>query len=880
MEGYDRDDYSAFKNFICKLGRPQHKSDTFMETKNQAPDQHAIARKIKRNLENAIKYGWNRLDLRNCGLNEIPKEIFQSGQDVTIIDLSNDDFSESKNTITSIPKEIRNLKNLRRLNLSHNQILEISEDLSELKNLTHLDLSNNKIKYLPSKVANLPKLESLYLDGNPFDLLPPEIVARGVKSIRNFIEQMDVPEYLYEAKLVIVGEGRVGKTCISKALMDDNYQLDEESSTEGINIQPWIITSEKIQQINSAIQRDFQINVWDFGGQEIYHSTHQFFLTKRSIYLIVTESRKEDRHEDFYYWLNIIKLLGDQSPIIMVLNKADQPNKDIPFKEFQESFPNLLKYYKVSLKDEFRPSFHTFKNELIALTSQLPHIGTALPKVWVDIRIELEKLKLNAINYISLNKYLEICRMHYRDNQGALFLSEYFHDLGIILHFQKDIELKDTIFLNHEWVTKGVYKILDDKIVLDQKGRFTTDDILRIWHEDDYRDKMSELLCLMRNKKFDLCFELRNGDFLVPRLLPVDEVELEWEPNDNSSMFELRYKFMPKGILSRLIVKMHQDIHQNKYWRYGVLLKYEDSFALIREKYFENKITITLSGDNKKDFLAIIRKNILEINKDFQRLKVDEMIQCNCEECAISANPFFYAYDLLRRCEAKGLSTIMCNHSLTEVNVLALISDISRDKLSEDKLIYCENKNSEFLNNLELTNVSFVSERDAHGVFTQTKTRPGKFGLRDRDFLLDSEIIRLRTKYPNYYILDYYCFENYLYHPSNVSELGINNLDIEEYIKEIVLQKNKKKDYIISIFKQARSSYLELKITSEKIVDKGNENEIISYLNSNDIEVFFKAYSTKDHLNKEFLNKFAISQSELTSTVWFRKEILKIIDSK
>lgn len=835
---------------------------------------------INKNLDNVIKHGWNRLDLKNCGLTEFPEIIFDNCKELVVIDLSNDEFSETKNKISVIPEQIKKLKKLKRLILGNNQILEIKESLSELQNLTHLDLSNNKIKYLPSTIANLPNLEYLYLEGNPFDLLPPEIVARGKDSIRNFIEQMNVPEYLYEAKLVIVGEGRVGKTCLSKGLIDDNYKLEDEISTEGINIQPWIIDNDCIKLINPKIQRDLQINVWDFGGQEIYHSTHQFFLTKRSIYMIVTESRKEDRHEDFYYWLNIIKLLGDQSPIIMVLNKADQPNKELPFKEFQDSFPNLLKYYKVSLKDDHRNEFINFKKDLIEITSKLPHIGTALPKVWVDIRFELEKLKLQGLNFISQDEYLEICKMHYRDQEGALFLSEYFHDLGVILHFQKDIELKDTVFLNHEWVTKGVYKILDDKIVLEQKGKFTTDDILRIWHENEYREKMSQLLCLMRNKKFDLCFELQNGDFLVPRLFEVDEIDLEWNPNSNSSMFELRYKFMPKGILSRLIVKMHQDIYQNKYWRYGVLLKYENTYALIREKYFESKISITLSGDNKKDFLAVIRKNILEINKDFQRLKVDEMIQCNCEECLNSTRPFFYSYDLLRRCEAKGVNQVMCNHSLTEVNVLGLITDISRDKLSEDKLIYCENKNSEFLNNLELTNVSFVSERDAGGVFSQTKSRIGKFGLRDRDFLLDSEILRLKQKHPNYYILNYYCFENYLYHPANLSELGINNLNISEYINEIIKQKNEKKDHIISIFKQARSSYLELKIDSEKIVDKHNENEIIEFLKSDDIEVFFKVFSLKDHLNKEFLSKYRITQRELASTEWFKKEITSIIDPK
>jgi small GTP-binding protein len=325
--------------------------------------------KIKQNIERAVKYGWNILDLRNCGIKEFPSIIFEKCQDLVSIDLSSDGYSDTRNAISEIPSEIKKLKKLARLNLSNNKITEIKEDLCELANLSYLDLTGNKITHLPSKVANLPKLESLLLEGNPFDSLPPEIVARGVDSIRNFIKQMDNPDYLYEAKLIIVGEGRVGKTCLSNGLLEDNYQLEDEVSTEGINIQPWIIPREKIKTINPKIQRDLQINVWDFGGQEIYHSTHQFFLTKRSIYMIVTESRKEDRHEDFYYWLNIIKILGDESPILMVLNKADQPNKEIPFKEFQESFSNLKKYYKVSLKDDFRPAFLQFKQELIELTS-------------------------------------------------------------------------------------------------------------------------------------------------------------------------------------------------------------------------------------------------------------------------------------------------------------------------------------------------------------------------------------------------------------------------------------------------------------------------------------------------------------------------------
>jgi internalin A len=843
----------------------------------------AAKEKIKERIERVTRHGWNKLDLSNCGLKEIPEIVFRECRDLSIIDLSNDSYclAEDRNQITSIPHSISELKRLTRLNLANNQISEINDSLGSLQNLRHLNLANNRIKYLPPQVANLPKLEELYLEGNPFDLLPPEIVARGRDSIRNFIKELDNSDYLYEAKLIIVGEGRVGKTCLSDALIDPNYVLKDEASTEGINIQTWTVDHERISKINPSIKRDLTINVWDFGGQEIYHSTHQFFLTKRAIYLIVTESRKEDRHEDFYYWLNIIKILGDESPVIMVLNKCDQPNKEIPFKEFQDSFSNLKKFHKVSLKSEFRHEFNLFKQELIKVTSELPHIGTALPKVWVDIRLELEGLKSSGLNYITEARYLEICKKHYRDFEGAMFLSDYFHDLGVLLHFKNDIELKDTVFLNHEWITKGVYKILDDKKIIEQKGRFSIEDIKRIWNEDEYREKMAQLLFLMRNKRFYLCFELENGDFIVPRLLPVDEVETNPHIDGAATTrFEIRYKFMPKGILSRLIVKMHQDIYNDKYWRYGVLLKYDNTEALVRERYFENKITISLTGDNRKEFLAIIRKHILHINKDFKRLKYEEMIQCICNECKNSESAHFHSYDLLRRCEQKAIPTVMCTNSLEQVNVADLLSDILGTRVSKDKLIYCENQNAELLNSLELVNVSFIAEKDSAGVFTQTKSRPDKYGLRDRDFLLDSEVERLKKQYANYYILDYYCFENYLYHPSNISELGINNLNVDEYKKELIDQKNNSKEIIISNYKQSRKTYFELKVDSEKILDRLNENDIIKYLSSDDVEVFFKAFSVKDYFKKDFISKYNITQKELASTQWFRAKMIGLIDPK
>ncbi len=835
--------------------------------------------KIKERIKNVKIHGWQVLDLKNCGLNKIPEEVFDF-TDLRTLDLSNDSYcdTELRNKITSIPKEISKLKNLSKLNLSSNQINEIHEDITLLRSLKHLDLSNNRLIHLSEKIANMPNLKELNLEDNPFDLLPPEIVARGIESIRNFIKELENKDFLYEVKLLLVGEGRVGKTCLSKALISDNFCLEEMESTEGININKWIIPKENIVSINPNINSDFQVNIWDFGGQEIYHSTHQFFLTKRSIYLLVTESRKEDSYDDFFYWLNIIKLLGAQSPVIIILNKCDQPTKDLPIKEYKDAFGNIIDFHKISLKYDYKESLDKFKYAIKEIATKLPHIGNPLPKVWVDIRREIESLKQSGRNYISENEYLEICKKHYRNVENALFLSEYFHDLGVFLHFKDDIELKNIIFLNHEWITKGVYKIFDDRKVINQKGRFSIDDLNRIWSNEEYKSKIRELISLMRNKKFDLCFELSNGEFLAPRLLPVDEIDYEWKTSNDNLKFEFLYKFMPKGILARLIVKLSSDIFNDTYWRFGVVLQYENTKALVKEKFFENKITLEISGQHKREYLFIIRKAIYEIHKDFNKIEVSEMIPCNCSHCTTIVKPMFYDFDLLRRYELKGIRKIRCELSLEEVKVASLSSDVIRGQFSKDKIIVCENKNSDILKILNFENVVFFPERDSQSVFIQVKTYPDRFGLRDRDFLLDSEIDKLKNKYPNYYILDYYCFENYLYHPDNIAELKLNNFNKSNYISEIVKQKNSFKNLIISNYKSARNSYQEFKIESENIRSKKEENKIIEILESNEIEVFFKSFSIKEYFNKDIIYKYNLKPSELANTKWFKNKFSKILN--
>jgi GTPase SAR1 family protein len=86
---------------------------------------------------------------------------------------------------------------------------------------------------------------------------------------------------LNEAKVIFVGEAGVCKTSLIARLTEKTFK-PHENITEGIDIKSWLL------DIND---QSIKLDLWDFGGQEIYHATHQLFLTRRTLYLLVLNNR-------------------------------------------------------------------------------------------------------------------------------------------------------------------------------------------------------------------------------------------------------------------------------------------------------------------------------------------------------------------------------------------------------------------------------------------------------------------------------------------------------------------------------------------------------------------------------------------------------------
>ncbi len=363
--------------------------------------------------------------------------------------------------------------------------------------------TQRKLKDVLEEISKISELDKVKLEADLMDLLASS-------------KELTKKHKLFEAKLIVLGEERAGKSSLTKAITQQDYKLDpNELSTQGIDITHWTVSKEKLKNSN-----DFTLNIWDFGGQEIYHATHQFFLTKRSIYLLVTEARKDIRHEDFYYWLNIIKHLGGNSPIIIVTNKIDQPNTGIRIDEFKTLFPNLVDEFKVSCLDSYRASIDNLVNGVITVIKNpklLPHIGTELPKVYLDIKNEIKRLKEAGKLHLTYSAYIDVCKTFGLNKSQSEEICAFFHDLGVFLHFESDDQvLRETIFLNFEWITKAVYNVLDNQKIIDNNRYFTYKDLTEIWSEPIFVDKQNELLSIMKNKKFDLCFEVDKKKYLAP----------------------------------------------------------------------------------------------------------------------------------------------------------------------------------------------------------------------------------------------------------------------------------------------------------------------------------------------------------------------------
>ena len=634
------------------------------------------------------------LDLSGLWLRETPAEIGE------LVWLTSLDLSA---TGVSYLKPLRGLRSLERLWLKENVLTDLRpiadlkklvyvsvaftvvEDLSPasaLEALQEIDLTGSRVSDLYPLLGPISRGCQICAEDCPLVTPPPEIVKQGNEAILNYFREKESGgvDHLYEAKMLIVGEGGSGKTSLLRRLYQPGAPLPNESeSTKGIAIHR--------HEFKLSNGRNFKLNVWDFGGQEIYHATHQFFLTRRSLYLLVDDTRKDYRSvsdEGFKYWLDLIEVFGGHSPVLIFQNEKGGRSKAIDLAGIKGRFDNVKDLYAGNL-EHFKAADRV-RGAIEFFSSNLQHIGDELPAPWVRVRAEIERLG-DERPYISQPEYFDVYARHLPfDREKALRLSRYLHDLGVFLHFQDDPLLCRTVILQNQWATEAVFRVFDDEIIKRKFGRFDTTDCNRLWKSSVYADMHPELLALMKN--FEFCYELRDSDpptWLATQLVPPAKPEVldRWAQTGDLVM-RYRYDFLPKGMISRLTVRLNRYVcSPNMAWVSGVLFESDKTVGLVELLAKGNEIELRTRGPEDKALLTVIASELDSLNDSYQGLRgrVDTFIPCNCSKCrTISERHFFARKALLKRKEDKRLK-VECPISYEDVRVLELLDGLRVDIL-------------------------------------------------------------------------------------------------------------------------------------------------------------------------------------------------------
>lgn len=537
------------------------------------------------------------------------------------------------------PTWIRQLNNLENLFL-HGVQDAIPVWIGDLDRLSMLAL-HGSIDSLPASLRKLRHLRLLFLD-KPSKLgLPDELISTNdAKRILDYYFRLSAHDAspLNEFKLVLVGRGGVGKTSLVHKLITDHFEKFEQ--TPGIQITPW--------EFEMGGQTLFA-RIWDFGGQEILHGTHRFFMTERAVYVVMLSGRDGHAEQDAHYWLSLVRSFAGDVPVIVLLHRWTECRFEVSIQELRRTYGAGLIFLETDSTTDL--NIKEVRASIKSMAQSLPGLKSLWPAAWLKVKEELpssEKSWLSFSDFCAFANAREVTRL---DDQQAL--ADSLHDLGLMLSYRTDPVLRDCGVLNPQWVTYAIYKVLNDPAVREVSGELTLATFAQVLSGEKaslYPINLHPyLLALMR--KFLLCLPLdeRGKRHLIPDLLTIEEPALgDAFPEETALAFQYSYESaLPEGLLPRFIVETYVHREPQNTWRRGVVLQRAGCRALIRGDMQVRTITVRVVGpspDVRRELLAIIREHFERIHRTYEQLAVTEFVP-------ISGSVRPVAYALLRKLE-------------------------------------------------------------------------------------------------------------------------------------------------------------------------------------------------------------------------------------
>ncbi len=524
---------------------------------------------------------------------------------------------------------------LRRLELRHATAIENIPALPELADF--IDLAYTKsLKTLPDlpnsviEATQRRRPRTLFLFESGVDLQRDLLGETDDTNVaERVIADLDASEAGRksdcELKVILLGNGRCGKSSLARRWIHGEFRSDEVS-THGVRLWKKEIPFTPEDALLDDADGTVRLNIWDFAGQDLYHSTHRLFLQSGAIFIIchndhppgadaTSDEREraamvregEDVHRELKYWLDQVGSLGKipgleiAPPVLVVRTKSDRDDDrgtapgpgprpdDVVFSsKTGAGLPEIEEWLEAQAKRLLgKQNARSLPAPAIAVKQALrPLIQQNEELYWkMD---EFGEVFQSPCPTISLQEFEDLVRKHctgeYHDKPHLLL--ERFHRSGFVYYNAK--HLKQTVILDQRWATQGIYAFSSRQSryqirerLLQSNGQFTREELANLsWRDAGYDDQAMDLL-LSFMLSCGMCFELLRHDesasgrvvYAAPGFFPSREMAVARYPElagDHEAWAQYQLSRVTESEIRSLIASFGAEWSRSmRAWRWG-----------------------------------------------------------------------------------------------------------------------------------------------------------------------------------------------------------------------------------------------------------------------------------------------------------------------
>jgi GTPase SAR1 family protein len=481
------------------------------------------------------------------------------------------------------------------------------------------------------------------IDYNPLISPPLTIAQQGLEAIRHYFEAESNNRLktlkISNKKVLLVGEGEVGKTSFFQALKRETNQFESETNerTKGIDV-------------HSLELKNGAVSIWDFAGQEEFFSSHNIFTKDnlgRSLFIVVFRLHDGDEviKQSIKKWTSIALEQSPQSNIILVGTHLDKVEDVEEQKKFIEIiYFALEESVRERIKELFCVSNETKQGieQVKAFIDDQIQQEFNLPSICVEVFEQIKHFKVTE-----KKEYIFADEITVQISQDILNIAlAFFHSVGEMIHFidsdnsanNTNKNTKNLIILNPDWLSKQMAKLIQKGKKYSTQGWISVSTCFGIWNIDK---NIGEQLILIMHRIKLVYFDKRKNEVLVNQLLPAtNNQDFIDEPIKYGRIWQFNF-VIPMGLFEHVHFNLLElKLFDIEAWKNYLKLEQGESTAIIQifndgEYALAPQLRVIACGNEKSSIMMKIMVEFIDglLKEEFKNSKFIRRVCCTCEQC-------------------------------------------------------------------------------------------------------------------------------------------------------------------------------------------------------------------------------------------------------